>query len=222
MTTILNTNTLIQNTYTEANFRTPIVGTSDCNEFIPVYVIANHKLLVFKDLDIKVMEYSMPSIDLIGYSSRILRNYNDMYNHLKDSNVPIKYSFKVAGVPTHVYLIRGMVYDSLGNILMCLAINKDYLFNISADTLKTTTDATKFVLFLSNLLDDEMYKNFRKKLTELYIDPAKNLGIDVINTSRATNWLFKNNVEELKFKTVVAMNKHLKDELPKKVLEINI
>ena len=67
-----------------------------------------------------------------------------------------------------------------------------------------------------------MYKNFRKKLTELYIDPAKNLGIDVINTSRATNWLFKNNVKELKFKTVVAMNKHLKDELPKKVLEINI
>ena len=31
-----------------------------------------------------------------------------------------------------------------------------------------------------------------------------------------------NNVKELKFKTVVAMNKHLKDELPKKVLEINI
>ena len=222
MTTILNTNSLIQNNYREASFRTSIVGTSDCNEFIPVYAIANHKLLVFKDLDIKVMEYSMPSIDLIGYSSRILRNYNDMYNHLKNSNVPIKYSFKVAGVPTHVYLIRGMVYDSLGNILMCLAINKDYLFNISADTLKTTTDATKFVLFLSNLLDDEMYKNFRKKLIELYIDPAKNLGIDVINTSRATNWLFKNNVKELKFKTVVAMNKHLKDELPKKVLEINI
>ena len=220
MTTILNTDTLIQNTYIEDNFRTPIVGTSDCNEFIPVYAIANHKLLIFKDLDVKVMKYSMPSIDLIG--SRILRNYNDMYNHLKNSNVTIKYSFKVAGVPTHVYLIRGMVYDSLGNILMCLAINKDYLFNISADTLKTTTDATKFVLFLSNLLDDEMYKNFRKKLTELYIDPAKNLGIDVINTSRATNWLFKNNVKELKFKTVVAMNKHLKDELPKKVLEINI
>ena len=167
MTTILNTNTLIQNTYTEANFRTPIVGTSDCNEFIPVYAIANHKLLVFKDLDIKVMEYSMPSIDLIGYNPRILRNYNDVYNHLKNSNVPIKYSFKVAGVPTHVYLIRGMVYDSLGNILMCLAINKDYLFNISADTLKTTTDATKFVLFLSNLLDDEMYKNFRKKRRKL-------------------------------------------------------
>lgn len=221
MTTILNTGTLIQNAYTEVNFRTPIVGTSDCNEFIPVYAIANHKLLVFKDLDIKVMEYSMPSIDLIGYN-RPLRNYNDMYNHLKNSNISIKYSFKVAGVSTHVYLIRGMVYDSLGNILMCLAINKDYLFNISADTLKTTTDATKFVLFLSNLLDDEMYKNFRKKLTELYIDPAKNLGIDVINTSRATNWLFKNNVEELKFKTVVAMNKHLKNELPKKVLEINI
>ena len=222
MTTILNTNTLIQNTYTEANFRTPIVGTSDCNEFIPVYTIANHKLLIFKDLDIKVMEYSMPSINLTSYSSRILRSYNDMCNHLKNSNIPIKYSFKVAGVSTHVYLIRGMVYDSLGNILMCLAINKDYLFNISADTLKTTTDATKFVLFLSDLLDDEMYKNFRRKLKELYIDPAKNLGIDVINTSRITNWLFKNNVKELKFKTVVAMNKHLKDELPKKVLEINI
>lgn len=221
MTTILNTGTLIQNTYTEANFRTAIVGTSDCNEFIPVYAISNHKLLVFKDLDVKVMEYSMPSTDLINYF-RPLRNYNEMYNYLKSSHTPTKYVFKVAGVPTYVYLIRGMVYDSSGNILMCLAINKDYLFSVSADTLRTTTDATKFVLFLSNLLDDEIYKNFRKKLIELYINPAKNLGIDVVNTSRINNWLFKNNVEELKFKTVIAMNKHLKEELPKKVLDISI
>ena len=76
MTTILNTNTLIQNTYTEANFRTSIVGTSDCNEFIPVYAIANHKLLVFKDLDslvnlsISLCNISLSLLDTFLFSNK--------------------------------------------------------------------------------------------------------------------------------------------------------
>ena len=42
-----------------------------------------------------------------------------------------------------------------------------------------------------------------------------------MTTSRINNWLFKNNVKPLKFKTVIQMNKHLKEEVPKRILEMS-
>ena len=75
-------------------------------------------------------------------------------------------------------------------------------------------------VFISNLIDDPLYKNIKKKLNDLYIDIAKQVGLDIVTTSRINNWLFKNNVKPLKFKTVMQMNKHLKEEVPQRILEM--
>ena len=219
MRRLLNLRSIIQTNYAENNYRTRITGTSDCNEYIPVYAISNHKLLVFKDSNTRVMEYSMPINDIQDYN--YVRTYSDLIIKIKYATNPYKYNFKVAGVNHNLNLDRGMVYDNNGNILMCLAINKDYLFSLDSEVLKTNPDYTQFVIFISNLLDDPLYKNIKKKLNELYIDIAKQVGLDIVTTSRINNWLFKNNVKPLKFKTVVQMNKHLKEEVPKRILEMS-
>ena len=218
MRRLLNLNSIIQPSYAEVNYRTGITGTSDCNEYIPVYAISSHTLLTFKDSDIKVMEYNMPTSEISGYNS--IRTYSDLAYYLKEVRNPNRYNFKLAGVNHNVNVDRGMLYDNSGNVLMCLAINKEYLFEIDSETLKTSPDYTKFVVFISNLLDDPIYKNIKKKINELYINIAKQVGLDIITTSRINNWLFKNNVKPMKFKTVAKLNKHLKEEVPKRILEM--
>ena len=219
MRRLLNLNSIIQAGFVENNYRTRITGTSDCNEYIPVYAISNHTLLTFKDSDIKVMEYSMPTSEIQSYI--YVRTYYDLINRIRDSRGPYRYNFKLAGNNHSLNVDRGIVYDNDGNVLLCLAINKDYLFNIDPDVLKTNPDYTQFVVFTSNLLDEPIYKNIKKKLNELYIDVAKQVGLDIVTTSRINNWLFKNNVKSLKFKTVMQVNKHLKEEVPKRILEMS-
>ena len=218
MRRLLNLRSIIQTTYSENNYKTRITGTSDCNEYIPVYAISSHTLLTFKDSGTKVMEYSMPTSEIQSYN--YVRTYSDLIRRIKDSRGPCRYNFKLAGNNHNLNVDRGIVYDNNGNVLMCLAINKDYLFSVDSEVLKTNPDYTQFVVFISNLLDDPTYKNIKKKLNELYIDVAKQVGLDIVTTSRINNWLFKNNVKPLKFKTVIQMNKHLKEEVPKRILEL--
>ncbi len=218
MRRLLNLSSIIQTNYTESNYRTKTIGTSDCNEYIPVYAISSHTLLTFKDSNTKVMEYNMPISEIQRYN--YVRTYSDLIQRIRDSRGPYRYNFKLAGVNHNLNVDRGIVYDNDGNVLMCLAINKDYLFSVDSEVLKINPDYTQFVVFISNLLDDPTYKNIKKKLNELYIDVAKQVGLDIVTTSRINNWLFKNNVKPLKFKTVIQMNKHLKEEVPKRILEL--
>lgn len=218
MRRLLNLSSIIQTNYAENSYRTRITGTSDCNEYIPVYAISSHTLLIFKDSDIKVMEYNMPTSEIQSYN--YVRTYSDLILRIKDARNPCKYNFKVAGNNHNLNVDRGIVYDNDGNVLLCLAINRDYLFNVDPDVLETNPDYTQFVVFISNLIDDPLYKNIKKKLNYLYIDIAKQVGLDIVTTSRINNWLFKNNVKLLKFKTVMQMNKHLKEEVPQKILEM--
>ena len=219
MRRLLNLSSIVQTNYVENNYRTRITGTSDCNEYIPVYAISSHTLLTFKDSDIKVMEYNMPTSEIPSYN--YVRAYNDLVLRLRGGLTPTKYIFKVSGNTYNINIDRGILYDNEGNILMCLSINRDYLFSLTSDQMKNeSVDYTQFVVFISNLLDEPIYKNIKKKLNELYIDVAKQVGLDIVTTSRIKNWLFKNNVKPLKFKTVMQMNKHLKEEVPKRILEL--
>ena len=225
MRRLLNLSSLGSTSYDEGSYKTKITGTSDCNEYIPVYAINCHKLLTFKEPNVeteeyslKVMEYSMPIVEIAVYN--YVRTYVDFIYQITSARNPTKYNFKLAGVNHNLNVDKGLVYDNNGSILMCLAINKEYLFNVSTEVLQTAPDYTKFVIFISNMIDEPIYKNIKKKLNELYINIAKEIGLDIVTTSRINNWLFKNNVKPLKFKTVAEMNKHLKEEVPKKILEM--
>ena len=87
MRRLLNLSSIIQTTFVESNYRTRITGTSDCNEYIPVYAISSHKLLIFKDSNTKVMEYNMPIGNIQGYN--YVRTYSDLIRRIEDSRGPV-------------------------------------------------------------------------------------------------------------------------------------
>ena len=107
MRRIINLNTIIQSSYATSNYRTRIVGTSDCNEYIPVYAISNHKLLSFKYYEIKVMEYSMPTSEIAQHNA--VRTYSDLVHYLKETRSPLRYNFKIAGVAYNINIDRGIL-----------------------------------------------------------------------------------------------------------------
>jgi len=203
--------------FPEEDFRTGLIGTSDCNTFIPIIALMNHTLLEFEDT--KVIEYSMP-ISSHVYSAT--RQYNTLLDGLVRASRPVKFDYRLQGVSHTLYAHRGVLYSQDGKILMCLAVDRDYGFTIpiSESEPNIEMDTTKFLLFMTSDFDAPEYKNVKKKLESLYVEKCKAHNIDIVYTSRVEQWLFKNNFKVPAFKSVIEMNKHLKEEVPKNLLMV--
>ena len=198
--------------FREDYFKTDLIGTSDCNSFIPIIGLLNHNLITF-DETINILEYSMPIANPIG---GYFRSYERLMDTFQRGNTSYLLKFKVAGVEHHLYVHRGIIYDSQGNILMCLALEREY--GMSYNFLSNTIEESKVVVFISTMFDQACYKNVRKKIDTLYLDRLRGLGIDIVNTVRINNWLFNNNFELPKFKNINESLKHLREEVPKNLL----
>lgn len=198
--------------FREDDFRTDLIGTSDCNSFIPIIGLLNHNLITF-DETINILEYSMPVANPRG---GYFRSYERLMDTFQRGNIPYLLKFKVAGVEHHLYVHRGIIYDSQGNILMCLALEREY--GMSYNFLSSTIEESKVVVFISTMFDQACYKNVRKKIDTLYLDRLRGLGIDIVNTVRINNWFFNNNFELPKFKNINESLKHLREEVPKNLL----
>ena len=207
--------------FREEYFSDRDIATSDCNVFIPAYSLFRHELHIFKDEDtdetLEIAEYSMP---LVHPARHAYRRWGDFIRELKISSNPFGFSYKVAGVDNIINAFRGILYTDDYEILMCLGINTDYVLNTNFEELSSKTDYSKYAIFLSDkLLTEPEYKNFIKKLETEYITPLRQKGIDVIYTNKITSWMYKNNFTPPKFKSVIEMNKHLKNEIPNLILE---
>ena len=198
--------------FREDYFKTDLIGTSDCNSFIPIIGLLNHNLITF-DETINILEYSMPVANPRG---GYFRSYERLMDTFQRGNTPNLLKFKVAGVEHHLYVHRGIIYDSQGNILMCLALEREY--GMSYNFLSNTIEESKVVVFISTMFDQACYKNVRKKIDTLYLDRLRGLSIDIVNTVRINNWLFNNNFELPKFKNINESLKHLREEVPKNLL----
>ena len=142
------------------------------------------------------------------------RSYADLILGLTiDAKLSV-YGVKVGEEQHQVYFERGLLLDIDKNILMCMAIDTEYLLATNVSTIKTNPNGEKFTLFITDKFRDPKYKNVRKKVEAEYIDKVRNFGLDVIETSRIEEKLFKNNVEPHTFKTIAQMKKYLK-EVPK-------
>lgn len=190
------------------------IATSDCNSYIPVYAIVKHTLISIQNDDEtlnNVLEYSKPTL---GQGMSRTRSYANLILGLTiNANLSV-YGFKVGEEQHQVYFERGLLLDIDKNILMCMAIDTEYLLNTSVSTIKANTNGEKFTLFITDKFRDPKYKNVRKKVEAEYIDKVRNFGLDVIETSKIEEKLFKNNVEPHTFKTIAQMKKYLK-EVPK-------
>jgi hypothetical protein len=202
--------------FRKEHYKTGLIGTSDCNNYIPMYALYCHDLLLFEDKpDIKILEYGFP-IQATLYNN--IRQYADLNTYLRASISPIKYIFTLQGSSYEFNIIRGMLYDNNNNILLCLAVSSQYVLNNTKETLSTAPDVREYILVQSTELDNPIYKNVKKQIMSLYIDECMQAGIDIIITSRPNDLLFKNNFVQLSFKSVTGLMKHLKDEVPKSLL----
>ena len=202
--------------FNREHFRTGLIGTSDCNNYIPLYSLYCHNLLLFENKeDVKIMEYNFP---VLPNSIDVCRQYGQLISNLKNGMRPMKYIFTLQGETHEFNIITGMLYDNSGKVLLCLALNTEYVFNTTKEVLSTAPDVTQFILITSTELDLPIYKNIKKKLTQMYIEEYKTLGVDIVVTSRSNDWLFRNNFEEPKFKSVTKLIKHLQEEVPKSLL----
>lgn len=210
-----NSNGSYVNGFRQEDFRTDLIGTSDCNLFIPFFGLLNHNLITFNNKpDLKILEYSMPVCRTASYH----RSYDRLINYFVIGSTPFSFIFKIAGVEYRIHIHRGVLYDSDGNILMCLAIEKEYALNTPIDVLTNSLDNTKIVLFISTKFDLPIYKNIKKKMDTTYVSDCRRAGIDVMTTVRINDWLFKNNFKLPKFRNVLESIKHLKEEVPKNLL----
>ena len=193
--------------FPEQVFRTSTTGTSDCNNFIPFFAVFTHVLIQIKESGVNILEYNMPVASTAGGQTR---NFTNFKQYICNTSYPIKFTYSIAGVQHEVYVYKGIVFTGQGEVLMCVGINTEYLMITPYAELRTL-DVTKYVLFVSTKLLEDQYKSLRKRLERDYISVFTEAGIDIITTSRVGDWLFKNNFEKPKFKTIKESTQHLKE-----------
>lgn len=196
------------------DFKSSVIGHSDSNEYIPVVNYLHHDLLEINNNT--VLEYSKPlSINRVGDT----RRYDTLFSRLFNANYPGKFTYKLGSEIKSLFYHRGMIYTEQGDILLCLAINTNYAMSANTATVQVQPDNKKFLLFISDKFSEPDYKNIKKKLETTYIANCKLAGIDVLNTSRIEDWLYSNNYEAPRFKSVIELNKHLKEDIPQLLLD---
>lgn len=195
------------------------IGSSDCNDYIPVVSLFINTLLQFDNLEIPILEYGL--LKNVNNDYFPIRTYSSVLSELKRNIFPVQFNFKIQGNNHYLFISKGIIYDKEENVLMCLAIKSDYAinnFNSFANYNSFFIDPDKFVLYVSDKLNDPIYKTFKKKLSIEYIENIRQLGIDIIETKKIKERLFRNNFRLPKFKSIIDMNKYLKEEVPKILL----
>lgn len=205
-------------TYVQGMYRTSTIGTSDCNSLIPFHSLSAHDLITFKDSDAKVLEYAIPSVT--GSMSHI-RNFTHFFSYLKHASGVVRFNYTLQGVAHHIFVGKGIILDDQGDILVCVGIDTQYALTTPYVELKDKPDYTKYMLFISKKIEDPKYKNLKKRLERDYFSTFLQNDIDILQTNRiVSQWLFKNNLVKPVFKSVKEANKHLKEEVPKLLLEV--
>ena len=201
--------------FKEGDFSPSLIGTSDCNEYIPFYALAAHNLIVFEEIEDRVIEYNLPMTPPRYQRERMYRRLN---SHLRSGEIPKRYEFTFKGEKLSFNMHRGLIYKG-EEIYLGLAISSEYLLSTPMQEIKNNIDYSKFKLFISNKFSkDNSFKNINKKLEAMYIEELKILGVDIIYTNDVSERIFKNNFKKVKFKNMAEMVKYLDEEVPKILL----
>ena len=204
--------------YNTTNYKSGITGTSDCNDYIPVYALYRHEMIAITGTPVRLMQYSMPTVSRIG---SIIRGYNNIILQLIIGNTYTSESvLKVAGVTHEIFIERGLLFNAQGEILLCLGIKTDYLLETGKEVFESgRANPEAFMMVTSTILDEPRYKILKKKLEEGYFSICESLGVDIVRTTRIKQWFFKNNAVTPEFKNVLEMKAHLK-QVPEVLKEI--
>lgn len=200
--------------YNEVDFGGKI-GTSDCNEYVPFYVILNHRLIDINGH--RIIEYGKPSYRNFG---RYSRNYNELFDGLRGLDYSRQHHFTITGETHSLGYTRHILHDSNNNILFTLAIKRDALLNNTFAQLQANQNASDYILIVNNeLFSNPIYKNLAKKVNNAYIAEFKASNIDIVYTNDVDKWLYNNNFTKPEFKNAIQMMNHLNKEVPKILIE---
>ena len=209
-------------TYTNTSylgyFRGTKLGTSDCNQYVPLHALMAHELLTF-DEKIKVLEYRTATVPS-NYNTNTFSRYDQFLSQLTNGTYANSFKYSIAGETQYVIVQRGIIMDINGEVLVCLGLETDYVMSTDLNVIRRTPNTNKCAVFISNeYCNNPKYKNLKKKIDTIYIAECVALGMDVIQTEKIDKWLYGNNFRGIKFKTVAAQQKFLKEEIPKEMIK---
>ena len=195
--------------YNREEFYSGSIGTSDCNLYIPLYVLSylDPSLVVGN-----VIQYSAPNAEITDRRLNRSRQYNNFFRYLQKVNNSMMTFQYTLGSSEHFLTVRhGIIYNEEGRILLCVGVDMDKITSYSVNTeVRNNLRNTDYCIFLSTLFTTSpIYKNVYKKVFTDFLTPAKREGIDIIETSNIEKWLFKNNYSLPKFKTISDIKKYL-------------
>ena len=195
-----------------------VIGTTDKALYQPFYSISTRGQMerfaygVFKEpskhirTDEGFYYYMKPNIDIEDF--RYLGTYKSLFFHLQDNLKRGVYEFKYDNNSYQLNAFKGCLLDRYGNILLMLAVENEEVFQ-RGESYKF--DYSKFRLFVStNLITDDIYTNFYKKLYSEFIEKLIKLGVETIFSSseKIQNVVYANNFN-VEFNTITELNEHL-------------
>lgn len=182
-----------------------IIGSTNSNEYFPVYITfeekRNSNYYYYEDdfenrLSELVLSNDTNNVYLYRKPERVKLHHNNLYDDysslfksLERDTALGKYMFTYHDVQYHIGVMKGYLVDVNDNILMMLTTNKYDIFD--GDNLKKE----HLKLYVSTeLIRNEIYTNFYKRLYKDYITLFYNEDIDVIFTtsSKIEEAVFKN------------------------------
>lgn len=166
-----------------------IIGTTDINEYYPVYSIgvdANYNQISEYIID-DIKSYQ--KIKNISARRTGFTRYDDLFQVLQSYHRPDVYQFTSNDENYYLTCSKGYIVDKDDNILLLLTSKEDFIFlpdgNLKNEVLK---------LFVSTeLINNDIYKNVFKKINTEYIDYCYKNNIEVVFTT-------SHNIEERVFK----------------------
>lgn len=191
--------------------------------FIPVYHKIFHTLYQTEDKE-PLVTYSKFSLDTVQdileratsgphptHHNTVykMRNYSHLINFLRSGSGLCEFTFTSGGLPVKVWVSRGFIQDTQGNVLLSLSItSNDFIPYTKHEVVLTPENCMIFVS--KDLTVNPMYKSFYKKI-QGYIEFVEEEGVDLLTTRNMDKWLYKVEDPIPTFKSVVKRKKYFND-----------
>lgn len=191
------------------------IASSIDNKYVPIYAtsffnsqnfLEEHTAItnVFDNLFLYYRPANRANLRITDNSK-----YDVLLDVLKSSLTPSTYKFIYLGESYYLNCLKGYIADEKDNILLCLTSKTKIYFE------ENVLKHSNLRLFVSvELLKNEIYKNFYKKINSLYIEYCYENAIEVIFTTseKIEEKLYKNSFK-VEFSNLTELNEHLKEDV---------
>lgn len=185
-----------------------IIGTSDRNEYYPVYAISDglHEKIIS---NVFLFHKPKNAIEMYGsYGGN--KRYNTLFDALRNSIRARVFNFTFNDMDYSLHINKGYIADKHDNILLLLSTKSFRIFDEEEELI-----AENLRLYVSTeLINNGIYKNIYKKIEKEYIQYCYKKNIDVVFTTseKIEQQVFSNNLKK-DFKSITELHEYLNNEV---------